>query len=182
VPIDTNGDGDSSEKREFLFTPENLVAEDLAWMVTANWHGGSTCLDINGDALSDSVDALGLLPFQKNGKVQTYEESKSPNSVSPGAGSSVNQSDIEFRWKTAPGAISYELNVIGGNGRFVTTHLVQQPAAGQDGMAEVPFLTAGEYSWRVRAFFGSSGTATPFAPSRSFTVVEVKRKTQDRDD
>ena len=181
VPIDANGDGDSSEKRMLLFTPEDLVAEEMAWMVSANWHGGRTCLDIDGDWQSNAADALGLLPFQKDGKVQTFEESKAPNAVLPTGGSSVNQGEVEFHWKTAPGAISYELNVLGSNGRFVTTHLIQQPAAGQDGTAKIP-LFPGEHTWRVRAFFGSGGTATPFSATRSFSVVQITGKTPDRGD
>ena len=169
TPIGPDGPGQESERRTFLFTPDNVQSDNLLFHLPDNWLLPNARLNLDEEPLFDFPDAFLLLPFRRRGAINTNEESGGPALLQPG--SSHTPSNITFVWRPIPGARSYEFNLMDSQNRFKTTHWVRQPISPNNASTVVQSLSVGNYAWRVRAFFGSGRVATTYSPPSALTII-----------
>ena len=180
--LDPGGGGTQSAKRLLLFTPEKTEGGEFAFQVGGSWQRENSPFDVNGDSLMNAEDLTALFPIEKKGRVSTFEEGTGPALVYPPNGTSIDSQNALFQWQWTDGARGYEFNVLDDSDDFVTTHFILQPSERSNIAVEAPGFSLGNYQWKVRAFFLSSGTASPYSETRSFSVAGATEKRRGSDE
>lgn len=168
IPIDATGEGTPSREAYLLFAAGDLSAEDILFTEALGWRSAGFRMDANGDNLTDSIDLLATLPFQKNGIVLLAGQN-GPNLV----GQEVDTTGVTLSWRTLGGVDSYEVNILDATGNFDSSFLNHQTAGSVNQSLRVsPAPPPGNYRWRVRGYFGFNLDATPYSNEGSLNVLD----------